>query len=239
MASERIVLAWSGGKDSALALDELKREGRYDVVSLLTTVAAADERVTHHGVPTTLVARQAEAVGIPLHVLPIDENDADGSAYAALMERTMLDYARHGLQKVAFGDIFLQSLREYREMNLARVGMEAIFPLWGSDTRHLAKEFIRRGFKARLASIDGSRLDGSFVGRAFDEALLDDLPPTVDPCGELGEYHTFVHYGPIFSRPVAVRTGSRFSRHGLHLIDLIPDDSSTDSIRVHSITDLS
>lgn len=237
MRTERIVMAWSGGKDCALALDRIRREGRYEVISLMTTVAGTDGRVSHHGVPTTLMIQQAESIGIPLHLLHLDLHAPGNTSYAMLMERTMRDYARQGVRAVAFGDIFLQSLREYREANLAQVGMEAIFPVWGVDTRHLAEEFVRREFKARLAAVDENRLDRSFAGRSFDRSLLNDLPPDVDPCGERGEFHTFVYDGPIFSRPVSVRIGRRSSHDGLHLVDLSPDDgSSAESTPIDSIT---
>ena len=230
-AKERVVLSWSGGKDSAMALYELRRSGRYEVVALLTTLAEEYNRVSHHGVRAELLERQAEALGLPLHKLYISTRSAetcqpasDGAvmqAYEELMTRTMLEYKSAGVRTVAFGDIFLQRLREYREANLAKVGMTGLFPIWRRDTSELVRTFISLGFKAYLTCVDGQKLGEAFAGRSIDDDLLRDLPADVDPCGEYGEYHSFVYDGPLFPQPVAVTVGDVVLRDVRYFTDLL------------------
>ena len=218
-AVEPVVLSWSGGKDSAMALYELRRRGDYEVVGLLTTVARQFQRVSHHGVRVELLREQAAAVGVPLHELHLPD-PCSNADYEALMERTMLDYGAQGVRTIAFGDLFLADLRAYRERNLARVGMRGLFPIWHRDTTELIRTFIGLGFEAHLVCVDGTKLDRAFAGRAIDATLLRDLPPGVDPCGENGEFHSFVHAGPIFRRPVDVEVGEIVARDGRHFADL-------------------
>lgn len=229
---QKVVLSWSGGKDSAMALHALRQVGDAEVVSLLTTVAAEYDRVSHHGVRVSLLELQAAAIGLPLRTISIrttavqscDTND-DGRVmheYERLMTEAMLQYRDEGITTVAFGDIFLQRLREYRERNLASVGMTGLFPLWQRDTAELARDFVRLGFKAYVSCVDDAKLGAAFAGRAFDDELLADLPAGVDPCGEHGEYHTFVYDGPIFQRPVAVKVGEVVQRDVRHFADLLP-----------------
>jgi len=222
---EKVVLSWSGGKDSALALYELRRSAQYEVVSLLTTVAAEYERVSHHGVRTELLKAQAAAVGIPLRVLYLPPERCAMEEYEALMERTMVAYRDAGVHVVAFGDIFLQDLRAYRERNLAKVGMRAVFPLWHRSTAELVRTFLAVGFKAVLACVDANKLGRAFAGRVIDEDLLRDLPGDVDPCGENGEFHSFVHDGPIFARPVDVTVGEVIRRDTRYFADLLQGSS--------------
>jgi uncharacterized protein (TIGR00290 family) len=222
---ERVVLSWSGGKDSAMALFELRRSGDYEVVALLTTVASEFERVSHHGVRVELLEQQAAAVGVALHKLYLPRDRCTNEEYEALMERTMLDFCANGIRTVAFGDIFLADLRAYRERNLGKVGMRGLFPLWHRDTAELLRAFISLGFRAHLACVEGTKLGREFAGRAIDATLLHDLPPEVDPCGENGEFHSFVYDGPIFRRPIRVTVGEVVSRDSRYFAELLPADS--------------
>ena len=189
---ERVVLSWSGGKDSTLALYELLQGDRYEVVSLLTTVARQYERISHHGVRTALLEQQAAALGMKLHKLYLPSHATSNEDYEARMKQVMLEYKRAGVRTVSFGDIFLQDLREYRERNLARVGMKALFPIWHRNTKELIRAFIDLGFRAFLSCVDGKKLEANFAGRAIDAEFVRDLPALVDPCGENGEFHTCV-----------------------------------------------
>ncbi|MEQ8791356.1 MAG: hypothetical protein RIC55_34155 [Pirellulaceae bacterium] len=224
---EPIVLSWSGGKDSSLALDALKRDGRYKVVALLCSIAAEYQRISHHGVRVSLLERQAEAIGIPLHKLelPAGENGpCTNEQYEQIMSDAMLHFRRQGVRSVAFGDIFLEDLRAYREKNLARVEMRGLFPLWKRDTRALVEQFIDQGFRAYTSCVEGE-LGPELVGRRIDRDFLAELPPGVDPCGENGEYHTFVYAGPVFRAPLSVRVGETVCRDTRYYADLLPDDS--------------
>ena len=229
---EPVVLSWSGGKDSALALYELRLSGRYDVVSLLTTVAEEYDRVSHHGVRTALLEKQAAALGLPLNkvYLPTqasvpcrpDQNDAVMTVYEELMREAVLAYKTDGISTVAFGDIFLVRLREYREAKLAEAGMQGLFPLWQRDTAQLVQTFVRLGFKARLTCVDGTKLGREFAGRVIDDDFIRDLPADVDPCGENGEYHSFVYDGPIYQQPIDIECGEVVQRDQRYFIDLVP-----------------
>lgn len=222
---ERVVFSWSGGKDSALALHELRKSDRYEIVALLTTVADSYRRVSHHGVREELLEMQAEAIGLPLDKLYLPTGDSDACTmeqYEGIMGRKMAEYRDAGVRLVVHGDVFLQDLREYRENKLAKLGMKALFPLWQRDTSELVDTFIRLGFQAYVTCVDGEKLPASFAGRAIDAALVRDLPEGVDPCGENGEYHSFVYAGPIFRRPLDIRVGETVSREGRHFADLLP-----------------
>jgi uncharacterized protein (TIGR00290 family) len=225
---EKVVLSWSGGKDSAMALYELLREGRYEVVGLLTSVAEGYDRVSHHGVRTELLRQQADAIGLPLEViyLPVGDNrPCTNEAYEQIMEAVMLRYRDQGVTAVAFGDIFLEDLRAYRERNLARVGMHGVFPIWKRDTTELIHSFVELGFAARVCAVEG-KLGPAFVGRLLDREFVAALPAGIDPCGEFGEFHSFVFDGPVFRRPVPVRLGQTVLRDTRHYVDLLPDDAS-------------
>ncbi len=219
---EKVVLAWSGGKDSAMALHALLASGRYEVVSLLTTVSKQYERISHHGVRVELLEQQAAAIGIHLHKLYLHQANCSIEDYEAVMEKAMLEYKEKNVLTVAFGDIFLQDLREYRQRNLAKVGMKAIFPIWGRDTTEIVQTFIALGFKAYLTCVDGEKLGAEFAGRPIDADLIRDLPDGVDPCGENGEFHSYVYDGPIFQRPVEVSAGEVVLRDVRYFADLIP-----------------
>ena len=233
-AKEKVVLSWSGGKDSAMALYELRRSEEYEVVSLLTTVAAEYDRVSHHGVRAQLLEAQAAAIGLPLETVLIstqsahpcrpDSNDGVMQKYERLMMEIMLRHRASGVSAVAFGDIFLQDLRAYRESRLARVGMKAVFPIWQRGTAELVQTFLDLGFQAYLTCVD-QKLGKAFAGRALDRRLVHDLPEGVDPCGERGEYHSFVFDGPIFQQPLRVRVGEVVLRDVRYFADLLPADT--------------
>jgi uncharacterized protein (TIGR00290 family) len=221
---EKVVLAWSGGKDSAMALHALLGSGRYEVVSLLTTVSKQYERISHHGVRVELLEQQAAAIGVRLHKLYLHQANCSIEDYEAVMKKAMLEYKEKNVLTVAFGDIFLQDLREYRQRNLAKLGMKAIFPIWGRDTTELIQTFIALGFKAYLTCVDSEKLGEEFAGRPIDADLIRDLPDGVDPCGENGEFHSYVYDGPIFQRPVKVSAGEVVLRDVRYFADLIPAD---------------
>lgn len=193
-------LSWSGGKDSALALWTLRRLGTPPAL-LLTTVDEETATVPHHGVPVELLRPQAAAVGLPLATIEIP-NPAPNEVYEARMREAFARPPLAEVAAVAFGDLFLEDLRAYREQRMREAGLEPIFPLWGSDTRALARTFIEAGFLAVIVSVDGEQLDHRFVGREFNAELLAELPDGVDPCGENGEFHTFVYDGPAFAQAI-------------------------------------
>jgi len=209
--SEPVLLSWSGGKDSSLSLHALRQTPGVEVAGLLTTVTEEYDRISMHGVRRTLLERQAVAAGLPLHIIWIPP-DCTNEIYEERMAEALAPHRERGIRRVAFGDLYLEDIRVYRETKLAGAGMEALFPVWGRDTAELAREFIAQSFAAILVCVDTQTLDASFAGRAFDETLLRDLPPEVDPCGENGEFHTFVHAGPIFQQPIAVQRGGQETR---------------------------
>jgi uncharacterized protein (TIGR00290 family) len=216
----RGVLSWSGGKDSALALLYSRRQG-WAIRWLLTTVTEPYARVSMHGVRLELLEAQAEAVGVALRQVPIPA-PCTNAEYEERMGRAVGALLGQGADGFVFGDLFLADIRAYREEQLARVGATARFPLWGKDTGALAREFVRQGFRAHLCAVDPRRLDRSFAGAAYDEALLARLPANVDACGENGEFHTFVHDGPVFAHPVPVAVGEVVERDGFVFADLLP-----------------
>lgn len=211
-------LSWSGGKDSALTLWELRRKGVEPGV-LITTVTDSYERISVHGVRRELLVTQAGAVGIPLVEVRIPPGCAN-EVYEAHMSEAFASPPLSEVGAVAFGDLFLESVRTHRERRLSADGRRGIFPLWGRDTAALAREFIAAGFQAYIVCLDPRVLDASFAGRAYDERLLADLPAGVDQCGENGEFHTFVYAGPIFTRPVACATGEVVEREGFVFCDV-------------------
>lgn len=214
-----VALAWSGGKDSALALAALRRDGT-NVAALLTTFTDDYDRVLVHGVRRGLVRDQAAAAGVPLVEVGIPAGCVH-EVYAARMEAAFRAPPLADLDAMASGDLFLEDVRAYREERLARAGKSALFPLWGRDTAALARSFIEDGFEAYVVCVDTRRLDASFAGREYDAAFLDDLPPGIDLCGENGEFHTFVHAGPCFDRRVSCRVGERMLREGFAFADLV------------------
>ena len=215
----RLALSWSGGKDSALALWALA-ESRLMPEALLTTVTEEYGRVSMHGVRRSLLRRQAAAAGLPLVEIEIPAsctNDVYESRFAAAFASGELAT----IDEVAFGDLFLEDIRGYRESRLAAADRRARFPVWGRDTAALARRFLGAGFRAILVCVDPRALDPSLAGRDYDERLLDELPAGVDPCGENGEFHTFVTAGPIFDRPIDCRRGEVVERDGFVFCDLL------------------
>ena len=219
---EKILMSWSGGKDSARALYELRKNNAYEVVALLTTVTEGYDRISMHGVRRSLLEQQAESLGIHLETIPITQK-ATNEEYEAKLKEKLLYYKDQGVRSVAIGDIFLEDLRKYREENLAKIGMKGIFPIWKRDTRDLARTFINIGFKAVITCVDTRHLGKEFAGREFDQQFLSDLPPQVDPCGENGEFHSFVYAGPIFHQPIPYSKGEIVLRENCFCYcDLIP-----------------
>ncbi|MEQ8370041.1 MAG: ATP-binding protein [Alphaproteobacteria bacterium] len=219
----RVWLAWSSGKDSAWMLHVLRQEGRFEPAGLLTTFNQAADRVSMHAVRHALVDAQAAAAGLPLYPVMLPD-PCPHEVYAARMAEAVAAARAADIAHIAFGDLFLEEVRAYRQERLAGSGLTPLFPLWGRDTAALAREMITGGLQARLTSIDLAQLDAAFAGRAYDAALLADLPPTADPCGEKGEFHTFAHGGPMFSRPIAVRPGAVRQSDGFAFADLMPID---------------
>lgn len=217
----RAWMSWSSGKDSAYALHLLRREATVDVVRLLTTVTQPFDRVSMHGVRTELLNLQARALGLPLHVVPIPfpcPNAVYAEKMAAAVEAARLDR----IGGFAFGDLFLEDVRRYREDRLAGTGIRPLFPLWGRPTRPLADEMIASGLKAILVAVDPRVMPAGFAGREFDSDLLRDLPDGVDPLGERGEFHTFSYDGPMFAHAIAVHRGEVVHRDGFVFQDLLP-----------------
>ncbi len=216
----RVLVSWSGGKDSAWALHLLSQQPDITVAGLLTTFNQASDRVAMHAVRRNLIEAQAEAVGAPLwHIpLPWPCSNAD---YEKLMSDAMRQAVSCGITGVVFGDLFLTDIRKYRERQLEGTGLQPLFPVWGMPTRELALEMIGSGLRARLTCVDPRALSKDFAGREFDQALLNDLPPSVDPCGENGEFHSFVYDGPMFRHPIPILSGEVVERDGFVFADLL------------------
>ena len=202
---------WITGKDSALALYHLRRDPTYSVDCLLTSVNAAHDRVSMHGLRREFMLAQAEAIGLPLKTIELPEQP-DMQLYESKMGEAVSALRAEGFSHAAFGDIFLEDLRIYREEKLATLGLSAVFPLWQRDTRDLMREFVELGFKAIVVCVNTDHLDAAFAGRLLDESFLADLPQGVDPCGENGEFHTFCFAGPVFSREIPFRLGEKVLR---------------------------
>jgi uncharacterized protein (TIGR00290 family) len=217
----KAVVSWSSGKDSALALHEARRDPTLELVGIVTTVSETYERVSMHGVREALLDQQAQALGLPCHKVRIPA-PCPNAIYEERMGVALLALKAQGVTTVVFGDLFLEDIRAYREAQLKAIGLSAVFPLWRRDTTTLAREMVALGMSARLTCVDPRKLPSEFAGRVFDSALLRDLPTTVDPCGENGEFHTFVTAGPMFHAPIAVRTGEVVSRDGFVFADVLP-----------------
>ena len=216
----KTLLSWSSGKDSAWALHVLRQDPDIEIVGLVTTVNAAFDRVAMHGVRRSILEAQARAAGLPLHVIdlpwPCSNDD-----YAKLMGDFVCQQVAGGVEAMAFGDLFLEDIRRYREEKLAGTGLQPLFPLWQRPTPELAREMIAGGLKTYVATVDPRHLDKSFAGRVFDAAFLGDLPPSVDPCGENGEFHTCVAAGPMFAHALTIEPGDVVERDGFVFADLI------------------
>jgi len=217
----KAVVSWSSGKDCAFALHEVRSRGELEVVGLLTTVTTTFARVSMHGVREELLDRQADAVGLPLLKVGIPF-PCPNEVYDRAMSEALARLRSDGVEVVVFGDLFLEDVRKYRESRMEGTGVRPEFPLWGRPTPELARTMIRSGLTASIVCVDPKQLPARFAGREFNQALLDELPPSVDPCGERGEFHTFVTSGPMFSHPVGVRHGSVVERDGFVFADLLP-----------------
>jgi len=219
--TQKTVIGWSGGKDSALALYEVLKSG-LEVQALLTTVTQDDDRVSVHGVRRVLLEQHAEALGLPLEQMLIPAG-ASNREYERELLTFLRSYRNRGVVSVVFGDISLEDVRRYRDELLAKIGMRGLYPLWKRDTRELANQFINLGFKAVVTVVDGNVLSKDFAGREYNMQFLSDLPAGVDPCGENGEFHSFVFDGPIFRKPVAFARGEVAQRDGrFFYCDLMP-----------------
>jgi uncharacterized protein (TIGR00290 family) len=221
MTRTKTILSWSSGKDAAWALHALRQSAEVEVVGLLTTTNAAFDRVAMHGVREALLEAQAEAAGLPLWKVPLPW-PCPNEAYEALMAQACARAMSEGIEAMAFGDLFLEDVRDYRIQKLAGTGLTPLFPLWGRETGALAREMVAGGLKAVLTCVDPRVLDAAFAGRDFDGRLLAELPSSVDPCGERGEFHTFVSDGPMFRAPISVGRGEVVERDGFIFADLVP-----------------
>jgi len=219
---QSVLVSWSGGKDSCLALHEILRLGDMRVEALLTTVTRDFDRISMHGVRRILLERQAVSLGFPLHQITISKG-ATNEEYEEKMGEAFSAYRERGIKSVVFGDLFLEEIRAYREQLLARHHLTGLYPIWGRDTAKLIREFIGLGFKAILVCVDPAKLDSSFAGRMIDERFLSELPAGVDPCGENGEFHTFVFDGPMFRAPVKFSPGEVVCRDSFWFCDLVPE----------------
>jgi uncharacterized protein (TIGR00290 family) len=217
----KALIAWSSGKDSAWALHEARRAGEFDIVGALTTVTDSFGRVSMHGVREELLRAQLDAAGLPAVVVRI-AYPCPNETYERAMAAAMQDAKARGVTHIIFGDLYLEDVRAYREKNLAGTGIAPVFPLWGLPTGRLARDMIEAGVEAHLAVVDLKKLPAAFAGRRFDAALLDALPAGSDPCGENGEFHTFVLAGPMLARKIPVRVGETVERDGFAFADMVP-----------------
>lgn len=217
----KTLLSWSSGKDSAWSLWTLQGDPDYEICGLFTTINEEYDRVAMHGVRTALLKAQAEAAGLPLHIISIP-NPCPNEVYEERMGRFIEQAKADGIEAMAFGDLFLEDIRDYRIKNLEGTGIEPVFPLWLEDTHELAQKMIEGGLKTHISCVDSRQLDGSFSGRLFDNSFLEDLPDSVDPCGENGEFHSVVSAGPMFQHEIKVERGETVDREGFIFTDFIP-----------------
>jgi len=221
-ADTPVLMSWSGGKDSCIALYDAQRTQKYRVAALLTTVTCDYDRISMHGVRRVLLEKQADSLGLPLHQVLISKG-ATNEEYEMKMAEAFSVYRKQGIDSIVFGDLFLEDIRAYREKFLARHNMRGLFPVWKRDTSVFVKEFIASGFKAVVTCVDSKVLDQSFAGRMIDEEFLSSLPSHVDPCGENGEFHSFVFDGPIFTEAVKFSIGEAVSRESFWFRDLLAE----------------
>ncbi len=229
---KKAIFNWSGGKDSSLTLYDVLQKKEFDIQCLLTSVNTQYRRISMHGVREELLEAQAKSIGIPLHKLMVPEMPSMED-YNNLMSKTLKPFVKNGVEHSIFGDIFLEDLKLYREEQLAKVNMKGVFPIWKKDTTKLVRDFIDLGFKAVLVCVNERFLDQSFAGRAIDKSFLKDLPKNVDPCGENGEYHSFVYDGPIFKKPIAFKKGEVVYRN-YKPVACSPNTSSNDQYSANS-----
>ncbi|HEY5103311.1 MAG TPA: hypothetical protein VII70_11060 [Steroidobacteraceae bacterium] len=221
-SKERVVLSWSGGKDSAMAAYHLLAAQKFEIAALLTTVTEDFDRISMHGVRRELLQRQTQSLGIPLQTLLIPK-ECSNEIYETRLRETLIGFKAQGISRIAFGDLFLADVKHYRDRLLAQVGMSGLYPIWLRDTDELVRTFIGLGFKAILSCVDTQAISASFAGREIDLQLLHDLPPGADPCGENGEYHSFVYAGPIFKEPISCKAGECIMRTArFNYCDILP-----------------
>jgi len=219
---KNILMSWSGGKDSSLALHEIQKNQDFEIAALITTVTADYDRVSMHGLRNALLEEQAGSLNIPLEKVTISKN-ASNEEYESRFNEVLLNHKESGITQVVFGDLFLEEIKKYREDLLGKIGMECVFPVWKMDTVKLAKRFIEWGFRAITVCVDSSVLGKEFTGREFDQQFLNDLPKGIDPCGENGEFHTFVYDGPIFKNRIDHQLGEIVLRDGrFYYCDILP-----------------
>jgi uncharacterized protein (TIGR00290 family) len=230
---KRVLLSWSSGKDSAWALHLLRQDPRIEVVGLLTTFNAAFDRVAMHAVRHELVDLQAASIGLPLWAVPLPW-PCSNAEYESLLAAVCTKAKSEGIEAVAFGDLFLEDIRVYRLAQMAKAELEPLFPVWGIPTLQLAHDMMAAGVKAKLTCVDPRKLDASFAGREFDAELLKDLPEGVDPCGENGEFHTFVYDAPAFREPLSVQVGEVVERDGFVFADVITEPEEASIHGVHA-----
>lgn len=221
MSKAKLLLSWSSGKDSAWALRVLREQDQYEIAGLVTTINENFARVAMHGVREELLMAQAGAAGLPLWRVPLP-HPCPNAEYEQRMRALIERATAAGVTHMAFGDLFLEDIRAYRIKQLTGTGITPVFPIWGRDTARLARDMVRAGLRAKLSCVDPRRLAREFAGRTFDDMLLDELPPGVDPCGENGEFHSFCYAGPMFARSIAVQSGEVVERDGFVFADLAP-----------------
>ena len=217
--TRRLLLSWSSGKDSAWTLHLLRQTGEYRIAGLLTTLNAAFDRVAMHSTRRALLEAQARAAGLPLWPVPLPW-PCSNEQYESAMRQACAAALAQDIEAIAFGDLFLEDVRRYREEKLAGSGLTPVFPVWGLDTRRLARQMIDSGLRARIVCVDPRKLPREFAGRDFDADFLRDLPPGVDPCGENGEFHSVVYAGPMFQEPIPIETGEVVERDGFIFADV-------------------
>jgi uncharacterized protein (TIGR00290 family) len=211
MSRPRLLLSWSSGKDSAWTLHVLRERGEYEIVGLVTTINDEFERVAMHAVRVRLLELQAQAVGLPLWKIGLP-HPCSNEQYESAMSEVIARARADAVEAFAFGDLFLEDIRRYRERQLAGTGIAPVFPLWGRPTAQLARDMVASGLRAVVTCVDPRHLDAGFAGREFDASFIDDLPAGADPCGENGEFHTFAYDGPMFQHPVSIAVGERLER---------------------------
>lgn len=225
---KKTVLSWSSGKDSAWALHILRRQPDIDIAGLFCTINQEFERVAMHAVRVELVRQQAQNAGLPIQLIPIPHSCGD-SEYGTIMKNFVGQAKQQGIESFAFGDIFLEDVRRYREANLAESGITPIFPLWGMPTKKLSREMVNSGLRAIITCVDPKQLSSDFAGQEYGESFLERIPAHVDPCGENGEFHSFAYDGPMFKNPVNITIGETVSRDGFLFTDLLPGQQPTTS----------
>ncbi len=217
---KRTLLSWSSGKDSAWSLHVLRQDPDIEVVGLVSTINEEFDRVAMHAVRVELLKRQAKAVGLPLHIIPLP-NPCTNEIYESRMNDFIASIKNEGIEYMAFGDLYLEDIRAYRESRLKDTGITPLFPIWGIPTDELANTMVQSGLRAQITCVDPKKIDPSFAGREYNQSLINDLPDNVDPCGENGEFHSFCFAGPMFSQPVDITLGDTVEREGFVFSDLL------------------